>query len=80
MFFLAFRCSEVSRLQNLAFLPNVWQFSIDVIVLQMAITATQMVGFVLLFLFYGGMLGLFLLEERTQRSEKDDATNDFKIV
>lgn len=36
--FLAFRYEEVSKLQKLAFLPNVWQFAIDFFVLNLAFT------------------------------------------
>lgn len=34
--FAAFRNHEASKLQQLAFLPNVWQFGIDLIVLNLA--------------------------------------------
>lgn len=48
----AFKYSESSRLQKLSFLPNVWQFSIDLIILSVAFSTMQLTGFSLLVTFY----------------------------
>jgi len=48
----AFRYSESSRLQKLSFLPNVWQFAIDLLILSVLFTKMQFIGFGLLITFY----------------------------
>ena len=48
----AFRYSESSRLQKLSFLPNVWQFAIDLIILSVVFSKMQLTGFALLITFY----------------------------
>ena len=50
--FLAFRYEEAAKLQKLAFLPNVWNFSVDGLVFHAQFGALQIVGFVCLFIFY----------------------------
>ena len=51
--FSAFKYSEASALQKYAFLPNGWQFFIDLLILQTAFTGMQYIGFGLLFAVYG---------------------------
>ena len=48
----AFKYSESSKLQPLSFLPNVWQFAIDAVILSVAFTTMQITGFSLLVTFY----------------------------
>ena len=48
----AFKYSESARLQKLSFLPNVWQFSIDLLILGVAFSTMQLSGFSLLVAFY----------------------------
>merc|ERR1711997_1243933 len=50
--FMAFRYEEAAKLQKLAFLPNVWNFFIDLLVINAAFGVMQVIGFILLFLFY----------------------------
>lgn len=49
--FMAFRYEEASKLQKLAFLPNVWNFIID-ICKSTSFGSLQLTGFILLFAFY----------------------------
>jgi len=48
----AFKYCESAPLQKLSFLPNVWQFSIDLVILGVAFSAMQLTGFSMLVLFY----------------------------
>ena len=48
----AFKYSESSRLQKHSFLPNLWNFSIDLIILSVAFSSMQIAGFTLLVAFY----------------------------
>jgi EamA domain-containing membrane protein RarD len=48
---IAFRYEDPSKLQTIAFLPNILQFSIDWIILNADFTAQQFWGFGLLFAF-----------------------------
>ena len=50
--FMAFRYEEAAKLQKLAFLPNVWNFFIDLLVMQAKFGALQIGGFISLFIFY----------------------------
>ena len=50
--FLAFRYEEAAKLQKLAFLPNVWNFSVDGLVFHAQFGALQLAGFICLFIFY----------------------------
>ena len=50
--FLAFRYEEANKLQKLAFLPNVWAFSVDGLVFHAEFGALQLAGFMCLFVFY----------------------------
>ena len=50
--FLAFRYHEAAPLQKLAFLPNVWSFSVDAIILSKSFAVFQVIGFSILFTFY----------------------------
>lgn len=49
--FMAFRYEEAAKLQKLAFLPNVWNFTIDVFK-HTTFGGLQLAGFLLLFIFY----------------------------
>ena len=51
--FTALRYQKASDLQALAFVPNLWQFLIDLLIINLSFSNMQMTGFVLLFLFYG---------------------------
>lgn len=60
--FMAFRYEEAAKLQKLAFLPNVWNFLIDLLVIKATFGAMQLVGFSLLFAFYTFELVTFYLK------------------
>lgn len=49
---LAFRYEEAAKLQKLAFLPNVWNFSADKLIIGNTFAPLQLVGFASLFAFY----------------------------
>lgn len=51
--FTALKYQKASDLQVLAFVPNLWQFLIDFIIINLSFSKMQLVGFGLLFLFYG---------------------------
>ncbi len=76
--FMAFRYEEASKLQKLAFLPNVWNFSIDVLK-HTTFGTFQLAGFLLLFVFYTYELIRFYFfddqhgdEDKTIVTLKDD--------
>ena len=50
--FLAFRYEEASKLQKLAFLPNLWNFLIDSLFVHSEFSLVQLVGYFTLFNFY----------------------------
>ena len=71
--FSAFKYSEAQPLQKYAFLPNCWQFFIDLLVLQSAFTGMQYVGFALLFAIYGGDILLqAVIDTKRGTTEKED--------
>ena len=54
--FLACKYHTASDLQKLAFLPNVWQFCIDLVFLKATFSGMELAGFISLFVFYIGYL------------------------
>jgi len=50
--FSALKFQQASKLQKLAFLPCVWQFLIDLLLVQQGFEALQIVGFCIIFAFY----------------------------
>ena len=71
----AFKFSESSRLQKLSFLPNVWQFSIDIAVLSVAFSTLQLTGFGLLVAFYVCEL-VYNVVERRMANKREFVCND----
>ena len=71
--FLAFRYEEAAKLQKLAFLPNVWNFSIDGLVFHAQFGALQLAGFTCLFIFYFFELISFYT---CQTNTSDDKLNE----
>jgi hypothetical protein len=70
---IAFRYEDPSKLQTIAFLPTIWQFAIDWIVLNAAFTAQQFWGFGLLFAFnFVELVRFNLNQRRKEREESDD--------
>lgn len=64
--FSAFKYSEAQPLQKYAFLPNCWQFFIDLLILESAFTGMQYIGFGILFAVYGGEVFMNLVSETTK--------------
>ena len=75
--FMAFRYEEAAKLQKLAFLPNVWNFMIDLIVVQAKFGALQLTGFVALFIFYTYELVSFYC--CSQNLKVDEAEGDYNL-
>lgn len=72
---MAFRYEEAAKLQKLAFLPNVWNFIIDLIK-HTTFGALQLSGFILLFVFYTfELIRFFYYESRVE--EKESVKDDF---
>ena len=74
---MAFRYEEAAKLQKLAFLPNVWNFMIDLIVVQAKFGALQLTGFVALFIFYTYELVSFYC--CSQNLKVDEAEGDYNL-
>jgi len=68
---LAFRYEEAAKLQKLAFLPNVWNFTIDLLK-HTTFGALQLAGFSLLFAFYVFELLYFFYCQSDLNKESDD--------
>jgi hypothetical protein len=59
---VAFKYQPASKLQNLAFVPNLWQFGIDVVLVGVSYASLQLMGFALLFAFYGSNVLKFYIQ------------------
>lgn len=77
---IAYKYQPVSKLQNLAFVPNLWQFMIDLSVMGVTYGLWQLVGFGLLFAFYGGSALKFYLKQRKLTRERKVVNSDEKFV
>jgi hypothetical protein len=74
---MALKYQEASKLQKLAFLPNIWQFTIDLSFMQKEYGLLQLLGFGLLFGFYIVELLRFFCSIRSQKKEREEnATED----
>ena len=73
--FLACRYHKASDLQKLAFLPNVWQFLIDIFIMKATFSGLELSGFVLLFVFYGGYLAHYVYVNQKQATIEPILTN-----
>ena len=71
----AFKYSESSRLQKLSFLPNVWQFSIDLFILSVAFSTMQLTGFGLLVSFYA-VEATYSIVESKMANKKEFVADD----
>ena len=67
--------TSLSGLQPLSFLPNVWQFGIDLLILSVAFTSMQITGFSLLVLFYVAD-STYSIFQRLAANKKQFACND----
>ncbi len=74
--FTALKFQKASDLQVLAFVPNLWQFLIDLIIINLSFSNMQLVGFALLFLFYGAQslsyLSTKMSKKKVRLTESDD--------
>lgn len=78
---IAFKYQPASKLQNLAFVPNLWQFMIDVTLIGVGYGVWQIMGFALLFIFYGGnVLRFYMKQRKLNRARKIEANNDENFV
>ena len=50
--FMAFRYYEAAPLQKLSFLPTVWNFLIDILIMKVNFAQLQLIGFSVLFSYY----------------------------
>ena len=74
---IAFKYEDPSKLQTIAFLPTIWQFAIDWLVLDAAFSGQQFWGFGLLFAFNFVELVRFNLNQRSKEKESSD---DFVLI
>ena len=72
----AFRYSESSRLQKLSYLPNVWQFAIDLLILSVLFTKMQFIGFGLLITFYMVEMTYSVVQNRMANKKQFVANDD----
>ena len=66
--FMAFRYEEAAKLQKLAFLPNVWNFTIDIFK-KTTFSAMQLSGFISLFVFYACELIRFFCQTESNEAK-----------
>ncbi len=74
--FAAFKYHQASALQKLAFVPNVWQFMGDLLILGCTFSAVQYTGFALLFGFYGLELARYFVAKRRVEKAAAAAVDD----
>ena len=72
----AFKYSESARLQKHSFLPNVWNFAIDLVVLSVAFSTMQLTGFSLLVAFYACEITYQIVEERLRKNKQFEASDE----
>ena len=70
--FLACKYHTASDLQKLAFLPNVWQFCIDITFMHATFSGLELTGFVALFVFYGAYLAFVAASSCLNKKTDDD--------
>ena len=68
--FMAFRYYKAAPLQKLSFLPNVWNFLIDIFVMHVDFATLQLVGFTVLFTYYTAELIHFYWIRDHEEDEK----------
>lgn len=64
--FCALKYQEAAKLQRLAFLPNVWQFCVDLLIVHKDYSTMQFVGFALLFSFYSLEMGSYFCRSKRE--------------
>ena len=77
--FMAFRYEEAAKLQKLAFLPNVWNFTVDGILLHTTFASLQLVGFISLFVFYTyELVSFYACPQYNAATKTEEKTGDVK--
>jgi len=80
--FMAIKYHSASDLQKLAFLPNVWQFIIDIFFMHAVFSGLELTGFICLFVFYAGYLTWFVRssfsQDKTAVSTVQESDDHFK--
>ena len=78
--FMAFRYEEAAKLQKLAFLPNVWNFFIDLLVMQAKFGVLQVTGFISLFIFYTyELLSFYFCQPEVKKTEDEFTRADEEV-
>ena len=72
----AFKFSESARLQKHSFLPNLWNFSIDLLILFVAFSTMQITGFALLVAFYACEVTYSIVEERIRKNKQFEPNDE----
>ena len=62
-------------MQKLAFVPNVWQFGVDLLILGLAFSGMQYLGFAILFSFYSFEIARFFYGRFKARKAAKAAAN-----
>ena len=70
--FMAFRYYKAAPLQKLSFLPNVWNFLIDLIIVHVDFATLQIIGFAVLFGYYFCELIHFYFIRDHEADEKEE--------
>lgn len=78
--FTAFKYQQASQLQKLAFVPNVWQFSVDLFILGLAFSGLQYLGFAILFSFYSFEIARYLYSRHQLRKQKAAANTEDRFM
>ena len=74
--YYAFKYSPVPPLMKYNFLPNVWQFFIDLLILHNHFSVVQLLGFASLGLIYGGQMVKGWIEQCTQKGEEEEISEE----
>jgi hypothetical protein len=78
--FIAYKYHKASELQTLNFLPNVWQFCIDITFMKCTFSALELTGFFALFIFYGIYLSVVAASTCLKSKVGDDEFNNASDV
>jgi len=71
--FMAFRYYEAAPLQKLSFLPNVWNFLVDILLMHVSFATIQLIGFIVLFTYYfAELIHFYCLRDHDKESEEKE--------
>ena len=74
--YFAFKYSPVPPLMKYNFLPNVWQFFIDLLILHNHFSVVQLLGFGALGLIYGSQMVQGLVEQYIKKEEQKEISEE----